>query len=54
MVEKDVEEEKGNDLVLSIDIDIQQKVDEILKDAISSSSQKSGDVVTVTIEGELP
>ena len=26
------EEEKGNDLVLSIDIDIQQKVDEILKD----------------------
>ena len=30
------------------------KVDEILKDAISSSSQKSGDVVTVTIEGELP
>lgn len=28
------EEEKGNDLVLSIDIDIQQKVDEILKDKI--------------------
>lgn len=30
------------------------KVDGILKNAISSSSQKSGDVVIVTIEGELP
>lgn len=30
------------------------KLDGILKDAVSSSSQKSGDVVTVTIEGELP
>ena len=30
------------------------KVDVILKNAISSSSQKSGDVVIVTIEGELP
>ena len=26
----------------------------ILNDAVSSSSQKSGDIVTVTIEGELP
>ncbi len=30
------------------------KVDGILKNAVSSSSQKSGDVVIVTIEGELP
>ena len=30
------------------------KVEEILKDAISSSGQKAGSVVTVTIEGELP
>ncbi len=30
------------------------KLDGILKDAVSSSSQKSGDIVTVTIEGELP
>lgn len=30
------------------------KVSGILNNAVSSSSQKSGDVVTVTIEGELP
>jgi Tfp pilus assembly protein PilN len=30
------------------------KVDGILGNVVSSSSQKSGDVVTVTIEGELP
>ena len=30
------------------------KVDGILSNAVSSSSQKSGDVVTVKIEGELP
>ena len=30
------------------------KVDGILENVVSSSSQKSGDVVTVTIEGELP
>lgn len=30
------------------------KVDGILNNVVSSSSQKSGDIVTVTIEGELP
>ena len=30
------------------------KVDGILKDAISSSGQKNGNIVSVTIEGELP
>ena len=30
------------------------KVSGILNNVVSSSSQKSGDVVTVTIEGELP
>ena len=30
------------------------KVDKILSDVVSSSSQKSGDIVTVTIEGVLP
>ena len=30
------------------------KLDGILKDVVSSSSQKSGDIITVTIEGELP
>ena len=30
------------------------KVEGILNDAISSSGQKSGDAVTITIEGELP
>ena len=30
------------------------KVEEILKNTISSSGQKSGNIVTVKIEGELP
>lgn len=30
------------------------KVEEILKNVVSSSGQKSGNIVTVTIEGELP